>query len=103
MTDPPTPVLAPRPDDEFINIGSAMENFLVQIGATEHESFTKDLSFPRYRLRFYKDASRTEIVADLPPALPPEDPFTPRVDAEGNPVTGPNLFLQMFTTDPGAP
>jgi cytochrome c peroxidase len=100
-TDPATPVLAAQPDNEFINIGSAMENFLVQIGATEHESFTKDVSFPSYRFRFYKDASRTEIVADLPPALPPGDPFNPAFDADGNPITGPNLFLQMFTTDPG--
>jgi hypothetical protein len=73
-TDSPTPVLAAQPDNEFINIGSAMENFLVQIGATEHESFTKDVSFPAYRFRFYKDASRAEIVADLPPALPPGGP-----------------------------
>lgn len=100
-TDPPTPVLASQPTNEFINIGSAMENHLVQIGATEHESFTKDVSFPMYRLRFYADASRTEIVADLPPALPPDDPFGPTVDADGNPVTGPNLFIQLFTTDPG--
>jgi cytochrome c peroxidase len=100
-TDPPTPVLAPRPEDEFLNIGSAMENFLVQIDATEHESFTKDVSFPAYRFRFYTDAARTEVVAELPPALPPDDPFTPVVDGDGNPVVGPNLFLQMFTTDPG--
>lgn len=100
-TDPPTPVLAPQPDDEFINIGSAMENHLVQLGATEHESFTKDVSFPAYRLRFYADASRTEVIADLPPALSLDDPFGGSVDAEGNPVVGPNLFLQLFTTDPG--
>jgi cytochrome c peroxidase len=100
-TDSPTPVLAAQPDNEFINIGSAMENFLVQIGATEHESFTKDVSFPAYRFRFYKDASRTEIVADLPPALPPGDPFGDAVDENGNPHTGPNFFPQMFTTDPG--
>ncbi len=100
-TDPPTPVLADEPKNEFINIGSAMENFLVQLGATEHESFTKDVSFPSYRFRFYEDASRSEIVADLPPALPPGDPFEPAVDNDGNPITGPNFFLQMFTTDPG--
>ena len=100
-TDPPTPVLADEPQNEFINIGSAMENFLVQLGATEHESFTKDVSFPGYRFRFYEDASRSEIVADLPPALPPGDPFEPAVDNDGNPITGPNFFLQMFTTDPG--
>ncbi len=102
-TDPPTPVLAAQPQNEFINIGSAMENFLAQIGATEHESFTKDVSFPAYRFRFYKDASRTEVIADLPPAPPPGDPSNPggTVDQDGNPIVGPNLFLQLFTTDPG--
>src|SRR6185503_15188327 len=99
--DPPTPMLAPHPQNEFMNIGSAMENFLVQIGATEHESFTKDVSFPAYRFRFYQDESRTEVVADLPPALPPGDPFGDAFDENGNPVTGPNFFPQMFTTDPG--
>jgi cytochrome c peroxidase len=100
-TEPPTPLLAPQRDNHFVNIGSAMENFLVQIEATEHESFTKSLSFPAYRFRFYKDAARAEITADLPPALPPGDPFMPVVDTDGNPVFGPNLFLQLFTTDPG--
>jgi cytochrome c peroxidase len=99
-TDPPTPVLAAQPENEFINIGSAMENFLVSLGATEHESFTRDVSFPAYRFRFYKDASRTEVVADLPPAVPPGDPFS-AVDPDGNPVNGPNFFVQFFTTDPG--
>jgi hypothetical protein len=93
-------VLAHQPENEFVNIGSAMENYLVQLGATEHESFTKDVSFPAYRFRFYNDASRTVIVADLPPALPPGTPV-PAVDADGNPVTGPNLFPQAFTIDPG--
>jgi cytochrome c peroxidase len=100
-TDPPTPELASQPENEFINIASAMENFLVQIGATEHESFTKDVSFPAYRFRFYRDASRTEVVAELPPALPLGDPFTPAFDDDGNPIIGPNLFIQLFTTDPG--
>ncbi len=59
------------------------------------------MSFPQYRFRFYKDASRTEIIAELPPALPPDDPFAPSFDGDGNPVTGPNFFIQLFTTDPG--
>lgn len=106
-TDPPTPVLAAEPTNEFINIGSAVENFLVYLGATEHESFTKDLSFPQYRFRFYADGSRTEVVAELPPALPfptdPEkgNPFGPTLDDDGNPITGPNFTPQFFTTDPG--
>lgn len=99
--EPPKPLLAEQPGNEFINIGSAMENFLVQLGATEHQSFTKDVSFPSYRFRFYADASRTETLADLPPALPPGDPFAFPLDGAGNPITGPNFFPQLFTTDPG--
>lgn len=100
-TNPPTPMLASQPTNEFVNIGSAMENHLVQLGATEHESFTKDLSFPAYRFRFYTDATRSTAIADLPPALPGQDPFNPAPDADGNPVTGPNFTIQLFTTDPG--
>jgi hypothetical protein len=151
-TEPPTLVLAAQPDNEFINIGSAVENYMVQIGATEHKSFTEGLSYPQYRFRFYKDATRTEVIADLPPALAPAravrsdcagdgagpgggggtgdgggpgdgdgpgDPgndgsggdgspggdgggfFGPGFDADCNPVTGPNFFPQMYTTDPG--
>jgi cytochrome c peroxidase len=99
-TDPPTAVLAAQPGNEFINIGSAMENFLVQIDATEHVSFTKGLAFPAYRFRFYSDAARSAVIAELPPALPPGDPFG-GVDDDGNPITGPNFFPQLFTTDPG--
>jgi cytochrome c peroxidase len=119
-TDPPTPLLEAQPQNEFINIGSVMENFLVQIGGTEHESFTKDVSFPRYRFRFYEDASRTEIIADLPPTAGPldgsggdpdggSDPGAGDgaggggvpLDGDGNPVTGPNFFPELYTTDPG--
>lgn len=98
---PPTPVLAAQPDNEFLNIGSAVENFLVQIGATEHVSFTQDLSFPTYRLRFYQDASRAEVVADLPPAPRPFS-LLAGGDRDGNPVQGPNFFpFQLYSTDPG--
>ncbi|MFY0539455.1 hypothetical protein [Nannocystis pusilla] len=60
------------------------------------------MSFPAYRFRFYEDAARTKVVAELPPALPPGDPFSSAPDPDGNPVTGPNFFPQLFTTDPGA-
>jgi cytochrome c peroxidase len=100
-TNPQTPLLAAQSRNEFINIGSAVENYLAQMGQTEHVSFTKDLSFPMYRFRFYTDASRKEITAELPPALPPEDPFNPRFDSDGNPITGPNFSPQLYTTDPG--
>jgi cytochrome c peroxidase len=95
-TNPPTLVFAAQPNNEFINIGSALENYLAHIGATEHVSFTKDLSFPMYRFRFYKDASRRQITAELPPALPTEDE-----DDDGNPISGPNFAPQWYTTDPG--
>jgi cytochrome c peroxidase len=122
-TDPPTPVLVAEPQNEFVNIGSAYETFLGQLDPDSHV-FTKDLSFPRYRYRFYTDDSRREIVADLPPAAPPldldgggapdgggdfdeDDPpaggGAPAVDvdSDGNPIVGPNLGLQLFSADPG--
>jgi hypothetical protein len=72
-TAPPTVVLTAQPKNEFLNIGSAFQTYLSMIGATEHESFTWDVSFPQYRYRFYTDDSRTVIAADLPPAAPPFD------------------------------
>lgn len=107
VTDPPTRVLAPQPDNEFINIGTAMENFILQIGApADHKDFTKELSFPSYRLRFYKNASRKEVVTTLPPGLRPGGLFSrqgllSRKDRDGNPIQGPNFFLQLYSTDPG--
>lgn len=103
-TDPPTRVLEPQPNNEFINIGSAVENFLAQIGATEeneHPILTRGLKFPHYRLRFYNDASRKEVVATLPPAVHPGRLLFGK-DRDGNPIEGPNLFpLQLYSTDPG--
>jgi cytochrome c peroxidase len=115
-TEPPTPVLAAQPDNEFLNIGSAYEMIVGQFDA-ESAVYTKDLSFPRYRFRFYTDASRREIAADLPPAsepLEPEpiaeasgagDPGGPGPDADldsdGNPIVGPNFAPQPFSVDPG--
>jgi cytochrome c peroxidase len=105
-TDPPTPVLAAQPDNEFVNVATAFEMYLALLGATEHESFSQEVGFPNYRYRFYTDASRTEIVADLPPAAPPFDPdggggFNIEVDSDGNPVVGSNFAPQFFSTDPG--
>lgn len=68
-TDPPTPVLAAAPDNEFLNIGSAFVTYLGQVDP-ESEIFTRTVSFPRYRYRFYTDGSRTEKVVDLPPPPP---------------------------------
>jgi len=100
-TKPETVVYAAQPRNEFINIGSAFENYLAHMGQTEHVSFTEDLTFPMYRFRFYKNASRKQIIAELPPALPPEDPFLPRDDSDGNPIQGPNFGPQLYTADPG--
>lgn len=116
-TDPPTAVLVAQPDNEFLNIGSAYETFLGQLDPDSHV-YTKDLSFPRYRYRFYADDSRQVIAADLPPATPPLDPDGSGppdgvggpddggappvdVDGDGNPIVGPNLGVQLFSADPG--
>jgi cytochrome c peroxidase len=100
------PVYASQPNNEFINIGSAYENHLAHIGATEHVSFTQDLEFPQYRFRFYKDATRREVTAELPPNLPsdPENPDNPLFlvpDENGNFILGPNFGGQLYSTDPG--
>ncbi|WP_437867246.1 cytochrome c peroxidase [Sorangium sp. So ce363] len=110
-TDPPTPVLAAQPKNEFLNIGSAYETFMGQLDPDSHV-FTRDVSFPRYRYRFYTDDSRREIAADLPPTPPPgfdDDPggdgdpagLNDELDSDGNPVAGPNFGLQLFSADPG--
>jgi len=97
------PLYAKQPNNEFINIGSAYENYLAHVDATEHISFTKNLSFPQYRFRFYKDASRKEVVAELPPLLQrdPENPLLLVADENGNFIVGPNQGTQLYSTDPG--
>jgi cytochrome c peroxidase len=116
-TDPPSPVLASQPQSEFINITLGYEMYLTTLGAKEEDYLTKGLEFPYYRFRFYTDASRSGIVADLPPAagelgfdpgqgggLPegggPGGPAA-ETDADGNPVTGPNGGFQTHSVDPG--
>jgi cytochrome c peroxidase len=113
-TDPPTPVLASQPQNEFLNIALGFEMYLATLGAKEEEYLTKYLEFPGYRFRFYTDASRKEIAADLPPAgeAPGGDdpggggPGGPgggggETDADGNPIVGPNGGFQAFSIDPG--
>jgi cytochrome c peroxidase len=99
-TTPPTVVLTDQSMNEFLNIGSAYEAFQGQFDPDSH-SFTKDVSFPSYRYRFYTDDSRAQIAADLPPSSPPGDPFEVVIDADGNPVIGPNFAVQFTSTDPG--
>lgn len=106
-TNPPTPILASHAS-EFINIGSAAENYMAQVSKTvgfrltEHVAYTEGLSYPQYRFRFYKDDTQSEVVAELPPALPAGPAaFQPVNDKNNNPVTGPNNLPQLYTTDPG--
>jgi cytochrome c peroxidase len=106
-TDPPTPVLASQPQNEFLNIGVGYEMYLATLGAKEEDYLTKDLEFPNYRFRFYTDASRTEIAADLPPVGEfgggdgPGGPGGGETDADGNPIAGPNGGFQTYSLDPG--
>src|SRR5690606_24003309 len=62
---PPVPVLLPRPDDEFLNIGLANLSYLGQIGILPQ--FNSDVALPLYRYRFYTDGTRATIDVDLPP------------------------------------
>jgi cytochrome c peroxidase len=86
---------------------------LAVLGAKEEDYLTKDLEFPGYRFRFYTDAARNKVVADLPPAGeapsgvdPGDGPGGPGggaspTDADGNPIAGPNGGFQAFSVDPG--
>jgi cytochrome c peroxidase len=100
---PPRAVLLPRPNDEFLNIGLAFISYLGQVGILP--LFNGSVELPRYRYRFYTDASRTTVDVDLPP--PPVtvsgDPFDlrPALDENGAPIFGPNFLPQLFSTDPG--
>jgi cytochrome c peroxidase len=93
-------VLASKPNDEFLNIGMANISELGQFGFPF--VFNGSVSLPQYHFRFYSDASKTTVVADLPP-VPQFDPvtFLPLNDANGNPIVGPNFLPQFFSTDPG--
>lgn len=99
----PTAVLAPRPDDEFLNVGFGVASYLGQVGVLP--AFNADVDLPRYRFRFYADGARDEVVTDLPPIPVTEsgDPLDlrPALDERGAPIVGPNRVPQLFTTDPG--
>jgi cytochrome c peroxidase len=87
-------ILALPPDNNFVNVGVAMEMHLALIGATEHESFTKDVGFPKYRYRFYTDGSRTEVDTDLPRLFGGDD-------SGDDHISGLADLPQFFSTDPG--
>jgi hypothetical protein len=71
------------PDHHDLDIGIAFGTQLGQLGLVPNLT---GVSFPRYRIRFYSDSSRTQQVVDLPP------PF---------PQIGPALGPEAFSVDPG--
>ena len=100
---PPTPVRNARPGAIFMNAGFGALSYVAQLGLAP--AFHASVSLPRYRFRFYRDATRTEALLDLPPVpvTASGDPHDLRAarDERGAPIVGPNLIPQQFTTDPG--
>jgi cytochrome c peroxidase len=94
--------LAPH-DSEFLNIGFGLLTGYGQLGILP--MFNASVELPRYRFRFYTDATRRELVTDLPPipVTASGDPLdvVPALDARGAPIVGPSLANQWFSTDPG--
>jgi cytochrome c peroxidase len=82
FTHRPRP-LAGHESDIFINTGVTLVTSLMQVRALPN---TLPVALPRYRLRFYTDATRTVQVADLPPKCP---------------LIARNDRSQCFTVDPG--
>jgi hypothetical protein len=99
---PPSPRLVPHAS-EFLNIGIGLLSGYGQMG--QIPMFNDTVELPRYRFRFYRDATRTRQVVDLPPvpvtASGDPDDLTPALDANGAPIFGPSLGVQLFSTDPG--
>ncbi len=99
----PVAVPLPRPDDEFLNVGFGFASYLGQVGLVP--AFNDDVELPRFRLRFYADATRSEALVDLPPIPVTQsgDPLDlrPALDERGAPIVGPNRAPQLFSTDPG--
>jgi len=119
----PASVVSTHMDDEHINIATPFIRYVSMLFAgilppgapNPITAFAADVDFPKYRMRFYADASRTTPVADMPP-LPvvvgadPQNPITaifPAADpdpvraAMGGLKTGPNFANQLYTPDPG--
>jgi cytochrome c peroxidase len=99
----PVPVFVDRPNVEIVNYGFGIFTYLGQLG--QFPAFNASVSLPRYRFRFYKDSSRSQVVSELPPVpvTVSGDPFDPNpvIDENGAPIVGPNFLPQAFTTDPG--
>jgi cytochrome c peroxidase len=99
---PPTPIPAPHANEDFLP-GYGILAYLGQVGA--FPAFTASVQLPHYRLRFYADGTRSQVVTELPPPLrtlsgDPSDP-QPALDENGAPLVGTNLVPQAFSTDPG--
>ncbi|MET0592217.1 MAG: cytochrome-c peroxidase [Polyangiaceae bacterium] len=104
----PVATNAPRPGNEFLNIGTTIQTYFGQItkGFPPNPllpATNKQADFPRYRLRFYTNGSRTTQVADLPPLMvhDPNNPFAAPARPDGSLIAGPNFVPQLWTTDPG--
>lgn len=101
--EPPTPVRSGRTDVDFMNAGFGALSYVGQLGFAR--PFNASVALPRYRFRFYRDATRSERWVDLPPVpvTASGDPheLRPALDERGAPIVGPNLIPQQFTTDPG--
>jgi cytochrome c peroxidase len=82
VTHRPIP-LAGHGSDSFINTGVTFVTSLMQAGALPS---TLPVTLPRYRLRFYTDATRSVQVVDLPPKCP---------------LISRNDRSQCFSVDPG--
>ncbi|HEX2733161.1 MAG TPA: hypothetical protein VHM70_16235 [Polyangiaceae bacterium] len=103
---PPAPVLSPQPHNEFLNVGFGNLTYLGQVyGDFFGPRFNASVSLPRYRFRFYTDATRTVRQVDLPPVpvTISGNPFDlrPALDEHGAPIVGPNFLPQLWSTDPG--
>jgi mono/diheme cytochrome c family protein len=102
------PVNVPRPGNEFLNIGTSLITYFAQLaketGITPPlPSLNQSADFPRYRLRFYTDGTRTQMVTDLPPLVvhDPANVALPLVNPDGSLTVGQNFAPQGWTTDPG--
>src|SRR5262249_44103185 len=79
----PTAFLHNVQDPHLGTYGISSLGVLGQLGLFPNPS---GLSFPHYRIRFYTDATRTQMLRDMPPAPP---------------GIGPSLLPEPFTVDPG--
>ena len=102
------PVNVPRPGNEFLNIGTSLITYFAQLAKVQPitpplPSFNQGADFPRYRLRFYTNGTRTQQVTDLPPLVvhDPTNPVLPLVNPDGSLTVGQNFAPQGWTTDPG--